>query len=133
MIRYGKQCISAAKRKLEANKQTEQWQKQRFLQKLESLRKTDFSYTSDRLGVIDLGRQFSLSRDGAPLAISTLADRQHSGNDRRWMSLRKIMLIFGAIISATIFRNRGNTLKASTHPYVSSSRSRRRRTGVRRT
>ena len=39
----------------------------------------------------------------------TLADRKHSGNDPRRMSLRKIMLSFGAIISATFFRNGGNT------------------------
>ena len=41
------------------------------------------------------------------------------------------MLSFGAIISVTIFRNRGNTPKRSTPPYVSRSRSRCRRTEVR--
>ena len=45
----------------------------------------------------------------------TLADRQHSGNDPRWMSQRKIMLSFAAVISATFFRNRGNNQKYQ-HP-----------------
>ena len=51
----------------------------------------------------------------------TLADRQHSGNDPR-LSQRKIMLSFGAIISPTFCRNRGNTHKGSTPPYVSRSK-----------
>ena len=41
------------------------------------------------------------------------------------------MISFGVIISTTSFRNRGNTSKGSAPPYVSRSRSRRRRTGVR--
>ena len=46
-------------------------------------------------GFIDIGRYFSLSGYGAPLRMAdTLADRQHSGNDPRLMSLRKIMLNF---------------------------------------
>ena len=49
----------------------------------------------------------------------TLADREHSGKNPRRMSLRKIMISFGAIISATFFRNRGNTPKGSTPPYAS--------------
>ena len=40
------------------------------------------------------------------------------------------MLNFGAIISATFCRNRGNTPKGSTPPYASRSRSRLRRTQV---
>ena len=72
------------------------------------------------MGVIDMGRQFSLSGDGAPLGMAvTLADRQHSGNDHRRISPQKIMLSLGAIISATIFRNGGNTPNGSTPPYVS--------------
>ena len=54
------------------------------------------------MGVIDMFRYFSLSGDGASLGMAvTLAGRQHSGNDHRRMSLRKIVLSFGAIISAT--------------------------------
>ena len=57
---------------------------------------------------------FSLSGDGAALGMAvTLADRQHSGYDPRRMSLRKIKLSFGAIITLTISRNRGNTSKVS--------------------
>ena len=41
------------------------------------------------------------------------------------------MLNFREIISATIIKNRGNTPKGSTPSYVSRSRSRCRRTGVR--
>ena len=59
---------------------------------------------------------FSLSGDGASLGMAvTLANRQ---NNPRLMSLHKIMLCFGAIISATIFRIRGNTPKGSTLPCV---------------
>ena len=82
--------------------------------------------------IINVGREFSLSGDEAPLGIAvTLAVRQYSGNDPRRISPLKITLWFGAKISAIIFRNRGNTPKGSTPPYVSRSRSRRRRTGVR--
>ena len=62
--------------------------------------------------------------------IVTSVDRQQSGKEPRRISQRTIMLSFGVIISATIFRNRGNTPKGSTPPYVSRSRSRRRITGV---
>ena len=61
---------------------------------------------------------------------ATLAESQYSGNDARRISPEKIMLNFGAIITATIFRNRGSTPRGSTPPYVSRARSRRRRTGV---
>ena len=61
-----------------------------------------------------------------------LADLQHSGNYHRRRSLRKVLLSFGAIISATFYRNRVNTPNWSTPPYVSRSRSRRKRTEVRR-
>ena len=44
------------------------------------------------------------------------------------ISPQRIMLHFGAIIS--VFRNRGNTPKGSTPPYVARSRRRLRRTGV---
>ena len=48
----------------------------------------------------------------------TLADRLHSGDDPRRMNLLIIMLGFGAIISATFFRNRGNTPKGpNPHTY----------------
>ena len=60
----------------------------------------------------------------------TLTDPQHSGNDPGWISPRKVMLNFGAIISTTVFTNTGNTPKGSAPPYVSRSRSRRRKTGV---
>ena len=75
--------------------------------------RTNFSYTLDRMGVIDMCRQLSLSGDGAPLGMAvTLADRQHFGNDPRRMSyLRKRMHSFGAIVSATFFRKIGNTPK----------------------
>ena len=73
----------------------------------------------DRMGVIQMGWQFSLLGDGALLEIAvTLADFQHSGNDPRWISPQKIMLNFGAIISATILRNRGKPPTRSTPPYV---------------
>ena len=66
----------------------------------------------DRMGVIDMGRWFSLSGNGAPLGmVVTLVDLQYSGNDPRRISSRKIKLKFGAIISTGIFRNRGNTPK----------------------
>ena len=58
-----------------------------------------------------------------------LADRKHSRNDPRRMSLRKIMLSFGAIISVTCFKNEGNTPKGSTH--ISRSRRRHGKTEVR--
>ena len=45
--------------------------------------------------------------------------------------LMKMILSFGAIISATFFRNGGNTYKGSTPTDISRSRSRRRRTEVR--
>ena len=61
----------------------------------------------------------------------TLADCQHSGNDPQQISPQKIILSLGAIISATVFRNGWNTPKGSTPPYPSRSRSRYRRTGVR--
>ena len=48
----------------------------------------------------------------------TLADRQNCGDNPRRMSLRKIMHNFGAIISATFFRNRGNTFKGSNTPIL---------------
>ena len=44
----------------------------------------------------------------------TLVDCQHSGSDPRRISPLKIMLSLGAIISETIFKNRGNTSKGST-------------------
>ena len=79
-----------------------------------------------------MSRQFSLPRDGAPLGMAvTLVEWQHFGNDPRWKSLQKIMLSFGAIISTTIFINRGNARRGSTPPYVSRLRSRHRITGVR--
>ena len=65
------------------------------------------------------------------VTLVTLADHHHSGNDPRRMSLRKLMLSFGAIIFASFFINWGNTPNGSTPPYVSRSRSRRRRTEVR--
>ena len=50
--------------------------------------------------------------------VVTSADRQQSGNDPRLMSLRKMILSFGAIISKTFFRNRRNTPTGSTpHTY----------------
>ena len=69
------------------------------------------------MGVIDMGRQFYISARGWDILLGmavTLADRHHSGNDPRRISPRKIMLRFGAIISATIFKSRGNTPKGST-------------------
>ena len=58
--------------------------------------------------------QFSLLGNEAPVGMADiLADRQHSENETRRMSLRKIMLCFGVTISATLFRNRGNTPKGS--------------------
>ena len=79
---------------------------------------TNFSYTLDRMGVIEMGWQFTLLGDGAPLGMAVrLADCQHSGNDPKWISLQKIMLNFGTI-SATIFRSRGKTPKGSTPLYV---------------
>ena len=62
--------------------------------------------------------------------VVILAGLKYYSDDPRWMSIRKIILI-EAIISETIFRNRGNMPKVSTPPHVSRSRSRRRRTGVR--
>ena len=63
-----------------------------FSQKQESLWEANFSYTLDRMGLIDMGWQFSLPGDGALLgAAVTLADGQHSGNDPRLISPRKIM------------------------------------------
>ena len=105
-------------------KQTEEQAKNHIsYKKLESLWVTNFSYTFDRIWVIDMGRWFSLSGDGAPLGMAvTLGHRQHSGNDPWRISPRKIMFSFEAIISATIFRNRGNTPKGSTPPCVSRSR-----------
>ena len=47
----------------------------------------------------------------------TLADCQHSWNDYRRMSLRKILLNFGAIISTTIFINR-ETHPRDQHPHM---------------
>ena len=127
-MRYGKKCISAAKiyrtNKLKSRKY--------FSHKLKSVWETNFSYTFDRTDVIDMGRQFFLWWDGAPMGMAvTLADRQHSGNDPRRMSLRKIMLSFGAIISTTFIRNGGNTPNGLIPPFVSRSRSRLRRAEVR--
>ena len=73
------------------------------------------------MGVIEMGWQFTLLGDGAPLGMAvTLLDCEHSDNDPGQISPQKIMLNFGAIISATIFRNRRkfNTPKGSTAPYV---------------
>ena len=60
----------------------------------------------------------------------TLADCQHSRNDPRRISPQKIMLRFWAIITSTIFRNRGNVPSGSTPPNVLRLSSRRRSTGV---
>ena len=55
------------------------------------------------MGVIAMGRWFSISGDGAPLGVVvTLADRQHTGNDPQCINPRKIMLNFGAIIYTII-------------------------------
>ena len=61
----------------------------------------------------------------------TLAERQHTGIDPLRISLRKMTLNFGATMSATILKNRGNTPRGSTPPYESRSSSRQRRTEVR--
>ena len=79
-----------------------------------------------------MGRYCFFSWDGAPLGMAvTFVDRVVSGNNPRGMSLQNVMLNVGEIISATIFRNRYNTRKGSILPYVSRSRSRPKRTGVR--
>ena len=49
---------------------------------------------------------------------NTLADLQHSGNNLRLMSPRKIMPSFGVIISATMFKNKGNTTKFGSTGYI---------------
>ena len=59
---------------------------------------------------------------------STLAERQHTGNDPLQISLWKMTLNFGATMSATILKNRGNIPRGSTPPYESRSSSRWRRT-----
>ena len=45
----------------------------------------------------------------------TLADRQHSENDPRPISARKIILSLGAILSATIFRKKETHQKNRHH------------------
>ena len=118
-MRYNKQCTRAA------------GIKQDFSEKLESFWETNFSCTLDKMGVIDMGRLFCLSGGGVQLGMAvTLTERRHSWNDLRRMSLRKMMRCFGVIISATFFCSRGNTVTGSTPPYVSRSRSRRRRSEV---
>ena len=52
-----------------------------------------------------LANQYSGSIRGSMGGIVT------TGNNPRWMSQWKIVLSFGAVIAATILRNRGNTPK----------------------
>ena len=67
------------------------------------------------MGVIDMGGSFLYQEMEHPWEWQLkLADRRHSGNDPRRISPQKIRLYFGAIISATIFRNRGNSPKETT-------------------
>ena len=75
-----------------SGEQPEQQAKSIFLENTLVLVRRNFSYTLEGMGVIDKGREFSLPGDGAPLGMAvTLADRQHSGNDPRHISPRKVM------------------------------------------
>ena len=130
-MRYHKQCISVAQTFPISKLTSRQLIIFQYGNKSWRACETNFSYTLDRMVVIDMGRWFSLSGDGPTFEMAvTLADGQHSGNNPRWTSLQKIMLCFGAIISTTFFRNIGKTPEGSTPPYVSKSRGRPRNTEV---